>query len=641
MAINFPISLDDNTSLPIVVDAVTDVLAVHQNDPRLAIIALEGKVGITASTPVVGTYLKGTGTGTSEWSSIAIDDLSDVIITSALVDQTLRFNGSEWVNSEMVAVSASSGIEFFPDTTDIIAKSAENDFVLETLNKFPVTTGETVDAISCANNTVIASAYLYDAALGRTSIDAGNWGFDFYLSVSSVAAGRVSSVTKNIYKVSPYTNPTVSITGSGTSRTCTASSGTPFATTKIDASATNTTASFVRTPKGVYQITARTSDTEVTIATPTGYGNESTVAFSVWKKLFGAGSATITNLTTNYGLYSTNTSQPAFTIAVTDKLGMVIFGTSNNTTTVNYVYNGNVHYSHFATPLITLHDNLAGLQGGAAGEYYHLTAAQATVATQAATASVNGYATSVQITKLDGIAAGATANAKASSAELDTGTDDAKFATPLAIAGSSATLGWIPIRDTWAYASASTITIAAGGAAKYQKGDKIKLTQHSVTKVGYIVAIADTTLTIIGFTVEDTATYPITAAFYSHCNAVGFPDWIAFTPSTWGGIDDGSGGSPTVTVARFKIDGCMCTVHLRFNGTKVTTNSIFTIANTNLPTIAFTTALTALGSCYTYTNSTDYLGVVVYNSNFTFQWSTNLTDNWVVGAAGATFSYEF
>lgn len=51
------------------------------------------------------------------------------------------------------------------------------------------------------------------------------------------------------------------------------------------------------------------------------------------------------------------------------------------------------------------------------------------LAIPAATASVNGYATSTQITKLDGIATGATANAKATGAEADTGTDDAKFLT--------------------------------------------------------------------------------------------------------------------------------------------------------------------------------------------------------------------
>ena len=54
-------------------------------------------------------------------------------------------------------------------------------------------------------------------------------------------------------------------------------------------------------------------------------------------------------------------------------------------------------------------------------------------AISAATASVNGYATAAQITKLDGIASSATANAKASAAEVLAGTNDTKFVTPLGI----------------------------------------------------------------------------------------------------------------------------------------------------------------------------------------------------------------
>jgi hypothetical protein len=306
-----------------------------------------------------------------------LGDLSDVSVSSPAVDEVIRFNGVEWVNGAPATSSASAGIEFFPDATDIIAKTADNSFPLKTLNKYPVTTTETVDTISCASNTVLGMAYLYDMALNRTSLDAGNWSFDFYLSVSSTLSGRVSTLTKNIYKVSPYTSPTVTITGGpGTSRTCNASSGTPFAAANIDASATNTEASFVRTPKGVYQITARASDTEVTILVPAAYVNETTVAFSVWKKLFGATSPTITNLTTNYGSYSTNSSQGAHAVAATDKLGMVVFATSNNTTDVNYVYNGSARYSHFSTPLITLHNNLAGLYGGSSNNYYHITSTQ-------------------------------------------------------------------------------------------------------------------------------------------------------------------------------------------------------------------------------------------------------------------------
>jgi len=50
------------------------------------------------------------------------------------------------------------------------------------------------------------------------------------------------------------------------------------------------------------------------------------------------------------------------------------------------------------------HNSLSTLQGGQADEYYHMTQDEHTIATQAATDALNGYATSTQITKLDGIA---------------------------------------------------------------------------------------------------------------------------------------------------------------------------------------------------------------------------------------------
>jgi hypothetical protein len=108
-----------------------------------------------------------------------------------------------------------------------------------------------------------------------------------------------------------------------------------------------------------------------------------------------------------------------------------MFARSTNTgRVITYVHNGANYASHFQTPLITLHNNLAGLN---LGDYQHLSAAQKTVATQAATASLDGYATSTQITKLDGIATAATANAKATPTEVRTGTDDTKFTTALGV----------------------------------------------------------------------------------------------------------------------------------------------------------------------------------------------------------------
>lgn len=96
--------------------------------------------------------------------------------------------------------------------------------------------------------------------------------------------------------------------------------------------------------------------------------------------------------------------------------------------------------------------------------------------------------------------------------------------------------GWIATGETWAYASASTITVPSGAASKYKKGDKIKFTQHTVVKYFSVVGVADTLLTVTAgsnFSVENTGTYPITLNYYSHSNAVGFPEYFNLTSPTY------------------------------------------------------------------------------------------------------------
>ena len=81
----------------------------------------------------------------------------------------------------------------------------------------------------------------------------------------------------------------------------------------------------------------------------------------------------------------------------------------------------------FSARGVANHNELGGLQGGQAAEYYHLTSAQHTIATQAATDALDGYATSTQITKLDGIEASAdvtdTTNVTAAGALMDSEVD--------------------------------------------------------------------------------------------------------------------------------------------------------------------------------------------------------------------------
>jgi hypothetical protein len=73
-------------------------------------------------------------------------------------------------------------------------------------------------------------------------------------------------------------------------------------------------------------------------------------------------------------------------------------------------------------------------------------------------------------------------------------------------------------------------------------------TQHGVVKFGYVVAIAATLLTFCGgstYTIEDTATYPITAISYSRVeNPFRFP--LSFD---WSPVITAYTGTPTTTTS--------------------------------------------------------------------------------------------
>jgi hypothetical protein len=84
--------------------------------------------------------------------------------------------------------------------------------------------------------------------------------------------------------------------------------------------------------------------------------------------------------------------------------------------------------------------------------------------------------------------------------------------------------GWKTVKDTWAYASASTITVPTGAASVYSVGDKIRLVQAAATKYFYVTAVADTVLTVTGGTDYTVANAAITANYYSKSSSpVGFP----------------------------------------------------------------------------------------------------------------------
>lgn len=70
--------------------------------------------------------------------------------------------------------------------------------------------------------------------------------------------------------------------------------------------------------------------------------------------------------------------ESAFACDPTDRIVLKIYAVTDSLTpvTVYLVHSGEEHYTHFHTPLVTRHNDLAGLQGGQVNEFYHLTQTQ-------------------------------------------------------------------------------------------------------------------------------------------------------------------------------------------------------------------------------------------------------------------------
>jgi len=117
---------------------------------------------------------------------------------------------------------------------------------------------------------------------------------------------------------------------------------------------------------------------------------------------------------------------------------------------------------------------------------------------------------------------------------------------------------WFSAGETWSYISANSFSVSGDKTGKYQKGDKIKLTQTSV-KYFYVIDVAYTTsvttITVTGGTDYTLANAAITSPYFSKAaTPQGFPDWFNYTPTMTSGDGNASIGNGTI-VGRFSIDG--------------------------------------------------------------------------------------
>lgn len=315
---------------------------------------------------------------------VTLDSIIDVSAPSPSLDDVLKYNGIEWVNAQSGAVSASAGVNYYYSTpiTNTVTSPAGissdgtvgNGIMVATLSNVPVTSGGTQLVVAAAGSETRAfAAWERSGKINRTSIDAGVWDFYDYINVESAVA--VTNIIHQIYRIVEVTGTTVTTTGAGNTYTAT-TTGNQFSGMYFTASTVNTDASYIQTPSGIYQISAFIDDNNVEITVPTTYAAETGVLFKTWNKLFDATSIEVDALTTT--LYTTSVTAPAFTILNTDKLGQISFVSSTGDRQLTLSYNGTISASYFTSPLITLHNDLSGLQGGTGTERVHLTFAELT-----------------------------------------------------------------------------------------------------------------------------------------------------------------------------------------------------------------------------------------------------------------------
>ena len=202
-----------------------------------------------------------------------------------------------------------------------------------------------------------------DGEIGSTSIPGGSWAFHLYCYASSLTG--TNEILPVVYRHRLEAG-TLTITGTGTSRTATVTGGTPFVAG--DANASMELCGWITTPNAQMRITAFTSSSVVTIECLSTYTNESAVAY--YKDLYLLSSTTgDIQSTTVTEIVVPPIFTNAFVVLATDKIIHRMFARTNSAVnrTISVVYGGSTNYTHFHSPLTARHDSLAKLDWTSSG----------------------------------------------------------------------------------------------------------------------------------------------------------------------------------------------------------------------------------------------------------------------------------
>ena len=370
-----------------------------------------------------------------------LNDLVDVAVLTPSVGQLLKFDGVSWIAADTSTVAGAGTVNYFLTDQDVAIEGM---------------TRAAACVVTWTAHGLATGDYVQMAGITQAGWTALNW------TLAAPVFHKITYIGDNTFSIavntSGYADDYNAAVDPGTisSGKLQSTPNTAIATQTDSAQSTGSVEALIDT-YSTSILNRTTIDSGLwefhTWCYASSATDVNTIVIRVYKRnTAGTETQLFTVETADLGISSTESiiasPQPAYTILATDHLVVKYYAKSNrgagNYRTLYMTHNGSTVYSYFRTPITILHDELAGLN---AGPYSHLSAIEKASAIRDATAVQDGKMTAAYASKLDGIALGATANTKASVAEVLVGTDDTKFVTPLGLAsGNGATLPPTPYK---------------------------------------------------------------------------------------------------------------------------------------------------------------------------------------------------
>jgi len=128
-------------------------------------------------------------------ADMSLGDNSDVVLTSPVLADVLKYNGSQWVNGQITSTTgAGSGVNYF------LTATASGISGYDVMQKTPDSAAEVDESIAVTSGTspLLFESYISDVEIGHTSIEGGIWNFNVYNYASSLSSTTYMAV--QVYK---------------------------------------------------------------------------------------------------------------------------------------------------------------------------------------------------------------------------------------------------------------------------------------------------------------------------------------------------------------------------------------------------------------------------------------------------------